>query len=87
MEVVPHRKFKKAYKKLKPGEQIKFKERRDLFIKDPFNPILNNHPLYGEYAGYRSIDIAGDLRVHYEPVAPDIALFVNIGTHHELYGK
>jgi len=87
MKVILHRRFKKAYKKLKEEECRKFTARRDLFIKDPFHPILNNHALMGKFEGYRSINITGDLRVHYEPLSEGVAMFINIGTHHELYGK
>ena len=87
MRIILHRNFKKKYKKLREGEQKKFKARRDLFLHNPFDLLLNNHGLSGEYRGYRSIDITGDLRVHYEPVTEDIVMFVTIGTHSELYGK
>lgn len=87
MRVLYHKKFEKSYLKLKAGEKKKFKERQTLFMSEPFHPILNNHPLHGEYFGYRSIDITGDLRVHYEPIGNDVALFMIVGTHHELYGK
>ena len=87
MEVICHRNFDKRYLKLRPGEVQKFKERQAIFMRYPFHPVLNNHPLHGEYAGYRSIDITGDLRVHYEPIEENIAMFITIGTHSELYGK
>mgnify|MGYP001604467673 FL=1 len=87
MEVIYHRNFEKRYLKLKPGEMRKFKERQAIFMRYPFHPVLKNHPLHGRYAGYRSIDITGDLRVHYEQVADNTVMFSIIGTHHELYGK
>lgn len=87
MQILLHRHLKKRYKNLRAGEKRKFKERRDLFERDPFNPLLNNHALAGEYNGFRSIDITGDLRVHYQPIDAKTALFITIGTHHELYGR
>jgi len=86
MIILLHKNFKKQYKKLRRGEQLKFKVRRDLFMKNAFHPILNNHPLHGGYVGYRSIDITGDLRVHYESIDSKTVMFIIIGTHHELYG-
>jgi len=86
MHILLHRNFKKRYEKLRKGEKIKFKERRDLFVESPFHPTLNNHSLHGEYAGYHSIDITGDLRVHYEEINASTVMFIIIGTHHELYG-
>ena len=87
MLILLHKNFKKKYKKLRKGQQIKFKKQRNLFLENPFHTILNNHPLQGVYAGYRSIDITGDLRVHYEPIDKNTVLFITIGTHHELYGS
>ncbi|MEK7208657.1 MAG: type II toxin-antitoxin system mRNA interferase toxin, RelE/StbE family [Patescibacteria group bacterium] len=86
MKILLHRRFKKAYDKLQSGEQRKFTERRDLFLQNPFHPLLNNHPLRGKYTGYRSIDVTGDLRIHYQPIDKNTTFFITIGTHHELYG-
>lgn len=86
MKIDFHKNFKKKYRKLKFSEQRKFDERLLLFEKEPFNHILNNHFLSGEYLGYRSINITGDIRAHYEEVGLDSVLFINIGTHSELYG-
>jgi addiction module RelE/StbE family toxin len=85
MKIVLHRDFERRYKKLKASEQRRVKERLALFLSDEFNPILNNHPLRGKYNGYRSINIAGDLRAIYKFQSPDIRIFVTLGTHHALY--
>jgi addiction module RelE/StbE family toxin len=67
-----------------------FKERIDLFRKDPHNRQLNNHALKNEYEGYWSIDITNDYRALYEEVDggdEPIAYFSILGTHKELYEK
>ena len=66
MRILLHKNFDKNYKKLKESEKQAFKERRNIFLKNPFDPVLNNHPLGGQYKGYRSININGDLRVIFE---------------------
>lgn len=66
--------------------QAKFQERRDVFLEHHHHPILNNHPLHGEYSGHRSINITGDIRVVFREVSEDTCLFYTIGTHSELYG-
>ena len=81
-----HNGFKKRYKKLKGSEKKRFKERRDLFLVDPLNTILNNHALTGKYQGYRSINITGDLRVLYKETGEDEVVFVTVDTHSNLYG-
>jgi len=80
-----HKNFAKGYKKLRLGEKKKFKERRDLFLKDEFNPILNNHTLKGKYQGLRSINVSGDLRVIYRHEGKNV-IFVAIDIHSNLYG-
>jgi addiction module RelE/StbE family toxin len=86
MRIVLHKDFQKRLKKLSPKIRYAWQSRRDLFLKDSFNPILDNHPLHGEYAGYRSIDVTGDYHALYEPITDDLAHFILIGTHPELYG-
>ena len=85
MRFILHTDFKKRYKKLNEAQRRRFRERRDLFIKDPFHPILNNHSLHHPYEGCRSINITGDLRVIFKEIPPDIIQFIIAGTHSELY--
>jgi addiction module RelE/StbE family toxin len=85
MQIILHKSFVKAFAKLRPGETEKFRQRRDLFLEDAFHPLLNNHALHGKFAGVRSINITGDLRVLYLPLDVDIVEFLIIDTHAELY--
>lgn len=85
MKIKFHRNFEKQYKKLKINEKKKTKERLALFLQDEFNPILNNHPLKGKYQGYRSINVAGDLRAIYKRLSTDAVAFIAVDTHHNLY--
>ena len=84
MKIIFHRDFEKQIGKLKPSEKEKLRLRLKLFLNDPFNAQLNNHPLKGKYTDYRSINIAGDLRAVYKQF-DDVCLFVKISTHSELY--
>ncbi len=85
MIIVFHRNFTKDFKKLPSKLKEKFNERFIIFGKDPFNPILNNHPLRGKYLDHRSINITGDLRALYKKVGNE-ATFVEINSHSNLYG-
>lgn len=84
MRIKLHKNFEKQYKKLRLTEKKKFKERRDLFLEDEFDPILNNHALKGKYLDYRSINITGDLRAIYKK-DDDNFIFVAISSHSNLY--
>ena len=86
MKIIFHKNFERKYKKLPESIKEKFRDRRDIFLENSFDPILNNHALTGKYFGYRSIDVTGDVRVIFGQVEKEVAKFVNIGTHSQLYG-
>ncbi len=85
MKIVFHKNFVRRYKKLRLNEKQRFKERRDIFLINPLDPILNNHLLHGKYAGYRSINIIGNLRVIYKLLKNDTVVFAEIDSHSNLY--
>ena len=78
--------FKKQYKKLPAKLQAQFDDRLRIFIDNPADVRVRNHPLKGELAGYWSIDISGDLRALYRKEGEEIIIFAIIGTHSQLYG-
>ncbi|MDB5264894.1 MAG: toxin of the YafQ-DinJ toxin-antitoxin system [Parcubacteria group bacterium] len=57
-----------------------------LFLIDPQNSVLHNHPLQGTYRGTRSINITGDYRLIFEQLGNDTIRLLEIDTHHNLYG-
>jgi addiction module RelE/StbE family toxin len=79
--------FKRCYKKLPNDLKKKTDDRLLLFSTDPFNPLLKDHQLNGEYADYRSINVTGDYRIMYERIDENLCLLVAVGTHPELYGN
>ncbi|HUY69475.1 MAG TPA: type II toxin-antitoxin system mRNA interferase toxin, RelE/StbE family [Candidatus Tyrphobacter sp.] len=85
MRIRFHRNFEKQYKKFSAKTKAKIRERLSLFLRDEFDPILNNHPLRGKYGGYRSINISGDLRAVYKLSDQEIRVFVAVATHNTLY--
>lgn len=85
MEIRLHRNFIKSYTRLPQKIKDKFKERRNLFIHDRLDPILNNHSVEKRFPDCRSINITGDYRAIFKEEKGDICIFINIGTHSELY--
>ena len=65
--------------------QKKTLERIRLFRQDPFNIVLNNHKLHGEYEGCSSINITGNFRAVFKYINENTVIFSDIGTHPELY--
>lgn len=79
-----NREFKKRYRSLPPKTKAQALQRIELFKTDPTNPLLRQHPLKGQLAGYRSINISGDMRAVFKRDGDDVT-FVLIGTHSQLY--
>lgn len=87
MGIARHPKFEKKLARMPKHLQRALAERVALFIEDPRHSLLNDHALTGERKGQRSFNVTGDWRLIYELVTPDIALFIDIDTHHNLYGS
>jgi addiction module RelE/StbE family toxin len=63
-----------------------FRDALDLFAENPNHEALRNHPLTGKYAGFRSINVTDVWRALYR-TEPERIIFVEFGTHPQLYGK
>ncbi|MBM2818008.1 MAG: toxin of the YafQ-DinJ toxin-antitoxin system [Parcubacteria group bacterium] len=80
-----HKNFRKQFDKLSIKIQDKFEEKLDLFLQNMFHPLLNNHSLSGKYEGCRSINITGNIRAIFYLKTESGIVFINIGSHPELY--
>lgn len=85
MTIKLHKNFIRQFDKLSAKNQKKVKERLKVFLKNPYDKRLNNHPLKGKYLNYRSINITGDLRAVYKYIDENECIFVVLGTHSQLY--
>ncbi len=85
MRIDFHRHFDKQFKKLSAAQKQQFKIRLALFSENRWDITLNNHPLKGEYQGYRSINVTGDIRAVFIEHAEKHIEFVYIGSHSQLY--
>ena len=85
MKIRFHKDFEKRYEKLTKKEQEKTRRKLELFLENPFDPRLNNHPLRGRYTDYRSINITGDIRAVYKFIREKECIFVIVGRHSNLY--
>lgn len=85
MIVLTHRSFDKKYVKLPKKLRENARERIELFSANPLDALLNNHALVGKWLGYRSINVTGDHRAIFKQ-EKGVATFVDIDTHHNLYG-
>jgi len=81
-----HPTFKKAYRKRTRIVREHFDERMRIFEKEPFHPLLENHALHGTWKGYRSINVTGNFRAVFKQ-EDSVITFIDIDTHHNLYGS
>ena len=80
------KRFQKDLKRVPVKVQKAFRNRFEVFLRDKFNPILNNHKLVGKYGGYRSINVTGDWRAIFREFEKGkIVYFDVLGTHGNLY--
>lgn len=88
MRIEYAKRFQKKIKKVPAEIRLAFIQRAKIFEKGPFHTLLNNHALYGEYQGYRSINITGDWRAIFREYGNyALVSFETLGTHSQLYKK
>lgn len=85
MIIIRTKYFSKIAVKLPTKVKHALAERLQIFMKDPFAVILNNHLLQGDRRPYRSINITGDYRLIYEQYDEDTVRLIDIDTHSNLY--
>ena len=85
MEIELSSHFLKRAKKLSENDQQKLSERTDWFRNNSQDPRLKIHPLTGKLKGLYSFSISYGKRVIYMIVKKDTALFIDVGSHDEVY--
>lgn len=88
MEVSFSSPFKRAFKKRIKGNvdlEARFWQRVDQFTVDPFDPRLKTHKLSGKLKEFWSFSIEYDERVLFYFTEDEKAVFVDIGSHDEVY--
>lgn len=66
---------------------IKIEKQIKLFESNPKHPSLRTHKLTGNLTNRWSISISKGLRMVYLILGKDMAYFVDLGTHDEVYRK
>ena len=80
--------FKKALKNLlkkNSDKQKIFDEKLNLFLTNPYHSQLETHKLRGKLDGYLAFTVEYDLRVIFYFAGNTEIVFVDIGTHDEVY--
>jgi mRNA-degrading endonuclease YafQ of YafQ-DinJ toxin-antitoxin module len=87
-EIVPTSGFRKTFKRKVRGNknlEVRFRDRVAIFQTNPFDPRLKTHRLSGQLQDLWSFSVAYDVRVVFSFIDPSRALFVDIGSHDEVY--
>ena len=89
IELIWDEKFKRIYKKWSnkhPNLMDIFKSKLELFVDNPFHPVLRMHSLSGVLRGLWSLRINYEYRLIFKFVEKrKKALLIDIGTHDEVY--
>jgi len=85
MEIKFHKNFKKKFKKIPTNIQKQFYKRLDIFLQNKFDKILNNHSVNSAFPNCKSINVNGDYRAIFEEQGENMAVFITIGSHSDLY--
>lgn len=86
IELAPsfERTFKRLVRQNRLDEDV-FWKRTELFIQNPYDPALKTHKLSGKLKDLWAFSLGYDLRVVFYFFSPEQAVFVDIGTHDEVY--
>ena len=81
--------FKKHFKvRILPNKSLvkRYEQRFRIFLTDRKKSVLYDHKLFGKFREKRAFSITGDIRVVYKEVNRDYCIFLDIGTHPQIYG-
>ena len=88
MIIETHSTFDKNFaKRIKRNSKLvlKYQKRLSLFILNSNDPLLKDHSLTGKKKGLRAFSITGDVRIIYLKIKKDHYLFIDIGSHNQVY--
>lgn len=85
MEIRTSAHFERRYKKLPQVVKEKAKKQEKLFIANCFDPRISTHKLHGKDAGKWAYSVDYEYRIKFLFLDGDIVLYLDIGTHDEVY--
>ncbi|MDP3917866.1 MAG: type II toxin-antitoxin system mRNA interferase toxin, RelE/StbE family [Candidatus Woesebacteria bacterium] len=88
MKIILDSSYLKSFKKRVRNNAklaLKTRERIKLFVENSRNPMIKDHQLTGDKKEFRAFWITGDIRIMYFPISKDEVLFIDIGTHNQVY--
>ena len=78
------RAFKKTIRK-NPELKDRLQEALEIFVNDPYHPILGTHKLSEKLKGHHAFGLGYDLRVVFRFIDHEEVALISIGRHEEVY--
>lgn len=88
IKLVWHKSFIKAFKKTSkknPELRDKLLKALELFVNNPYHPVLATHKLSGKLNGHHAFSLGYDCRVVVKFIGPMEVALISIGKHEEVY--
>ncbi|MBF0379889.1 MAG: type II toxin-antitoxin system mRNA interferase toxin, RelE/StbE family [Magnetococcales bacterium] len=80
--------FLRALKKLDKVKRQAVHKAIEIFIGNPLDPRLKNHPLKGKLKGHRAISADDNLRIIFKEVDNYlVVIFIDAGSHDRVYRR
>ena len=88
IELIWYKSFTRDSKKLikkNPELREKLREALELFVKEPYHPLLGTHKLSGKLKGHHAFGLGYDCRVVIKFIDQGKVALISIGKHEEVY--
>ena len=88
IELVWYKSFARAFKKVvkkNPDLKEKLCEALELFVNDPYHPLLGTHKLSGKLKGHHAFGLGYDCRVVIKFIDKEKVALISVGKHEEVY--
>jgi len=88
IELIWYKSFARAFKKAtkrNPEIKVKFIEALELFVSNPYHPVLGTHKLSGKLKGHHAFILGYDCRVVVKFIDKEKVALISIGKHEEVY--
>lgn len=88
IELVWYKSFARAFKKVikkNPELKDKLQDALEIFVNEPYHPILGTHKLSGKLKGHHAFILGYDCRVVFKFIDKEKVALISIGKHEEVY--
>ena len=88
IELVWYKSFARDFKKIlkkNPDLKEKLQKALELFVNDPYHPLLGTHKLSGKLRGHHAFGLGYDCRVVIKFIDKEKVALISVGKHEEVY--